>query len=397
MTMNATDTTAAQRRLYELLLLVVCLHMAFAGSRITMALFALMELKATALTVGALISLLAALPMLFSVHAGRWTDRVGVWRPMAYGAGAVTAGTLLAAAFPQLATLFISSCLIGSGFMLFHIAVNHAFGTLGPPERRAKNFGLLALAFSVSNVLGPAAVGFAIDGIGARATFLLLASFPCVALVALLARRFDAGRAAPETRGGNHRLVDLLKSRTLRRVFVVSAVLSMAWDAFTFMVPVYAAQELRLSASVIGLILGVYGSAIFFVRLVFPLLVHRVTEWQMLIFSMLSSAACLALFPLIHTVPLLVGLAFILGIGLGGAQPVIMSLLYSRAPPGRTGEAVGLRTLLLNISQTGIPLMFGALGTALGMSPVFWAMAAALAFSGWYAAPARAAEKSPPT
>ncbi|MGH8619654.1 MAG: MFS transporter [Burkholderiales bacterium] len=395
--MNATDTTAAQRRLYELLLLVVCLHMAFAGSRITMALFALMELKATALTVGALISLLAALPMLFSVHAGRWTDRVGVWRPMAYGAGAVTAGTLLAAAFPQLATLFISSCLIGSGFMLFHIAVNHAFGTLGPPERRAKNFGLLALAFSVSNVLGPAAVGFAIDGIGARATFLLLASFPCVALVALLARRFDAGRAAPETRGGNHRLVDLLKSRTLRRVFVVSAVLSMAWDAFTFMVPVYAAQELRLSASVIGLILGVYGSAIFFVRLVFPLLVHRVTEWQMLIFSMLSSAACLALFPLIHTVPLLVGLAFILGIGLGGAQPVIMSLLYSRAPPGRTGEAVGLRTLLLNISQTGIPLMFGALGTALGMSPVFWAMAAALAFSGWYAAPARAAEKSPPT
>jgi len=390
MSTNPADPGAAQRRLYELLLLTVCLHMAYAGSRITMALFALMELKATALTVGALISLLAALPMLFSVHAGRWVDRVGVWRPMAYGTGLVTIGTALAAAFPQLATLFISSCLIGSGFMLFHIAVNHAFGTLGPPERRAKNFGLLALAFSVSNVLGPAGVGFAIDGIGARATFLLLAGFPCVALVALLARRFDAGRAPAETRGGKRHLTDLLKSRTLRRLFVVSAVLSMAWDAFTFMVPVYAAQELKLSASVIGLILGVFGAAIFIVRLVFPLLVHRVTEWQMLIFSLFLCAVCLALFPLIHTVPLLVGLAFILGIGLGGAQPMIMSLLYSRAPPGRSGEAVGLRTLLLNISQTGIPLMFGALGTALGMAPVFWAMAAALAFGGWYALPARA-------
>lgn len=395
--MTAADPVDAQRRLYELLLLTVCLHMAFSGSRITLALFALITLKASALAVGALISLLAALPMLFSVHAGRWIDRVGVWRPMVYGTGAVTVGTVLAAAFPQLATLFISSCLIGSGFMLFHIAVNHAFGTLGAPERRAKNFGLLALAFSVSNVLAPAAVGFAIDGIGGRATFLLLAVFPCAALAALLARRFDAGRAPPETRGGQRHLADLLKSRTLRRVFVVSAVLSMAWDAFSFMVPVYAAQELRLSASAIGLILGVFGAAIFVVRLVFPLLVHRVTEWQMLLYSLFSCAVCLALFPLIHTVPLLVGLAFILGIGLGGAQPVIMSLLYSRAPPGRSGEAVGLRTLLLNISQTGIPLMFGALGTALGMAPVFWAMAAAMAAGGWYALPGRAAAKPPPT
>jgi len=70
--MNPADTAAAQRRLYELLLLTVCLHMAYSGSRITMALFALMELKATALTVGALISLLAALPVLFSVHGGRY-------------------------------------------------------------------------------------------------------------------------------------------------------------------------------------------------------------------------------------------------------------------------------------------------------------------------------------
>jgi len=144
--MTAADTSA-QRRLYALLLLTVFIHMAFSGSRITLALFALMELKTSALTVGALISLLAALPMFFSVQAGRWTDRVGVWRPMVYGAGALTVGTVLAAALPQLATLFVSSCLIGSGFMLFHIAVNHAFGTLGAPERRSKNFGLLALAF----------------------------------------------------------------------------------------------------------------------------------------------------------------------------------------------------------------------------------------------------------
>lgn len=57
--------------------------------------------------------------------------------------------------------------------------------------------------------------------------------------------------------------------------------------------------------------------------------------------------------------------------GLGGAQPMIMALLYDRAPPGRGGEAVSVRTLLLNITQSGIPLLFGALGSALGMTRVF--------------------------
>jgi hypothetical protein len=46
---------------------------------------------------------------------------------------------------------------------------------------------------------------------------------------------------------------------------------------------------------------------------------------------------------------------------------------------------VGVRTLLLNVSQARIPLMFGALGAALGMAPVVWSMAAALLAGAWYA------------
>ena len=41
--------------------------------------------------------------------------------------------------------------------------------------------------------------------------------------------------------------------------------------------------------------------------------------------------------------------------------------------------------VLLNFSQTSIPLLFGALGVALGMAPAFWTMAAALLAGGWYA------------
>jgi MFS family permease len=77
--------------------------------------------------------------------------------------------------------------------------------------------------------------------------------------------------------------------------------------------------------------------------------------------------------------------SFVLGIGLGGVQPMIMSMLYEKAPAGRGGEAVGMRTQLLNITQAAIPLIFGALGAALGMTPVFLAMGAAVLWGAWYA------------
>ena len=90
-------------------------------------------------------------------------------------------------------------------------------------------------------------------------------------------------------------------------------------------------------------------------------------------------------FPLIHGIPLLLTLAFILGIGLGGAQPMIMALLSSTAPAGRAAEAIGVRSLIINMSQTGMPLLFGGIGGALGMTPVFWAMGVCLVASGYVA------------
>ena len=120
-------------------------------------------------------------------------------------------------------------------------------------------------------------------------------------------------------------------------------------------------------------------------RRVVPLLVRRVSEWQMLVLAMLSTGATYLVFPLVHGMPLLLTLAFILGFGLGGAQPMIMSLLCSKAPAGRAAEAIGVRSLIINLSQTGMPLLFGALGEALGMTPVFWAMAVCLIVSGYFA------------
>jgi hypothetical protein len=76
--------------LYLVALLTVLLHLAFAGARVTLSLFAL-KLGASAATVGVLVALLALVPMFFAVKWGRYVDRVGVRGPMYIGVVALFA------------------------------------------------------------------------------------------------------------------------------------------------------------------------------------------------------------------------------------------------------------------------------------------------------------------
>ena len=160
--------------LIRVILPTVLLHFAFSGCRVNLSLTAL-GLHASPFTVGAIASMLAMLPMTFAVSAGRIIDRIGPRKPMLLGASMELCGLVLGYAMPTLEMLFVVSTLAGSGFMLYHIAINHATGALGSPDDRMKNFSMLALGFSTANFLGPAVTGFAIDLIGNRNTFLMLA------------------------------------------------------------------------------------------------------------------------------------------------------------------------------------------------------------------------------
>lgn len=367
-----------------IVILTIVPHLAFAAARVTMSLFAL-KLGATPFTVGVIISLIALVPMIYSARWGRRIDRIGVYRPMLVGAGLIFAGVLLGFLLPRIEALFVVSVLAGSGFMLYHVCVNQAAAQAGGAQERTRNFSVLALAFSTSGFVGPVMAGFAIDHIGHRNTFLLCSLLMVMALVLIRRWRRALTRLhKPAVHAEEKHIADLLRIPALFRVFVVSGLLSMCWDLYSFVMPIHG-SNIGLSASTIGLILGSFGCANFMFRLVLPWIVHRFDERRILITGMLVTGITLALLPLVHSVPLLMAVSFIMGFGLGGTQPIIMAMLYEKAPPGRGGEAVGMRTQLLNITQAVIPLIFGALGAALGMTPVFFAMAAAILWGAWYA------------
>ena len=373
------------RTLYLLIFVTLLNHSVFAGMRVSASLYAL-DLQATPFTVGVLMALYAMLPMLFAVTMGRMTDRIGARVPMLAGSVAIGSGAILPFLWPGMPALYFASVLIGSGFMMYQVAAQHIVGYIGRPEDRPVNFSLSALGFSISGFAGPMIAGFGIDELGHRATFAVLAAFPLVPIAVLGLNRLrlpqpHAHAPPPDPR---HRVADLLMHRELRPIFVTSGLLAAAWDMFTFAIPIYG-SSIDLSASSIGLVLGSFSAATFVIRGALPALSRRLTAWPLLAASLGIAATSFLLFPLFERAGLLMAIAFLLGLGLGMSQPMVMSLLHNTVPQGRVGEAIGVRMTLVNMSQITIPLLFGALGTALGMGPVFWATALLLGAGSWYA------------
>lgn len=370
------------RAIAILICVTVLVHGTYSGTRVALQLYAI-ELGASPFTVGVLTALFAFLPMFIAVRAGREIDRVGTRGPMIAGTALVLAGVLLAWAAPTLVSLYITATVTGTGFMVYQIAVQNAVGMMGRPEDRAANFSWLSLGYSTSAFLGPLVSGVAIDQLGYVNTFLLLAALPLAPLALLAAKRVPIpAHRAPPAASGPRRVLDLLKHKQLKYSFLVTLLTAMGWDLFTFTIPIYG-TSLGLSATRIGVVLACFAAATFLVRLALPMLTRRFPLWHLLTGALALAGASFVALPFTSTAGVLMVVAFVLGIGLGSAQPMVMALLHNHSPEGRAGEALGLRSMLINTSQTGLPLFFGALGTAMGIAPVFWFLAVFLLGGSW--------------
>jgi MFS family permease len=358
--------------LVALAVLLTCNHTVLAGSRVAVSLDALNRGLSPA-GVGILIAMFGLLPMLCAMHAGRLVDRVGVVRPMMVGTLFTAGGVLLPFLLPGLAALYIAAPLMGFGFMVFQVAVQRATGDVGRVEDRAANFGLLGLASSTANFAGPLIAGLSIDALGHRAAFGALGILPLVPLLALVSRRLSLPAARPAAAAGGRRgLLDLLTHPRLRRLFVVNGFVSVGWDIQTVFVPIYG-SELGLSSAKIGLILSSFAAASFVVRFAIRWIARRWTEQRILAWALLTAGIVYFLLPMTREVGTLVALSFLLGLGLGTGQPMVMSLLHAHAPQGRMGEAAGLRISLIQSMAVAVPLVFGAVGSSFGLLAVFWA------------------------
>ena len=377
--------------LYLVVVLTVLTHTSYKGSKVLVALYAY-DLGATPLTIGVLFSMYSLFPALLSVYAGKLSDRLGPRILMIFGTTGLVVGLLLPFLLPHLAMLFVSALLIGFCYIFYTVAVQHLIGSLGEPSDRTRNYSIFSMGVGLTALIGPTSAGFAIDLINHRNTYLMFALLAATAVIALVFKPGLVAAPAHKTAkpAGEHRFLDLVRHAPLRRVLITAGFVEAGLELFNFFVPIYA-RSIGLSASHVGVLMGTFAVALLVVRTFMPALTRRFSEERVLSISLYMAAATYLLYPHVAGIAGFLGLSvfaallvisFVLGLALGCGAPLSLVLAYNRSPPGRSGEAIGIRQTVNKVTEMGMPVVFGSLATVL-MAAVFWMDAAMLVVGAW--------------
>jgi MFS family permease len=381
-----SGTTTPRFQLARLIGGHICLHACMAGLRMAAPLLALKQ-GYSAMAVGVLMALFALTQVFLALPAGRYADRHGLRRPIAFSVIAATAGTALAALFPVFPMLCLAALLSGGATGAASIALQRHVGRAARDATELKQvFSWLSIGPATSNFLGPLAAGLLIDHAGVwlggeagdlngyRIAFLLMAMLPLLTWW-WVRRAPDLPSAASPAEQGKRRAWDLLRDPMMRRLLLVNWFLSSCWDVHTFVLPVLG-HERGYSASTIGVLLGSFALAATLVRLAMPWLAEHLREWLVISGAMLATAVLFGVYPFMPSALGMGVCSVLLGLVLGSVQPMIMSTLHQITPADRHGEALGLRLMSLNGSSVVMPLLFGSIGAVVGVSLVFWVVGA---------------------
>ena len=360
----------------------ISIHACMTGMRMATPLLALREGYSPA-AVGVLLALFALTQVFLSLPAGRYADRHGLKRPLAVSVVVASTGAAAAALFPVYPMLCVAALCSGGASGAAIIALQRHVGRQAHDTvMLRKVFSWLAIGPAFSNFLGPFFAGLLIDYAGGqaasdtgfRAAFWLMALLPLGAW--LWVRTLHEVKPEPKPAGSKKTAAwDMLQHQGFRRLLLMNWALSSCWDVHTFVVPILG-HERGLSASVIGSILGAFAIAAAAIRLLIPLVSERISEWKVVMVAMGCASVLFVAYPLMPSAWAMMGCSILLGLVLGSVQPMVMSMIHQITPQHRQGEALGLRMMAINGSSVVMPVLFGSIGTVVGVSALFWAVGA---------------------
>jgi MFS family permease len=386
--------------LLPLILINLTGHMALSGGRLSGSLYILKVGDSEAL-MGLFMALFSLMPVVTSLPVGRWVDRVGVAPIMRWGIGLVVLGVLLPIFYLTVGSLLVMATAIGLGFNMVAVSAQHAVGHIAPQATQAErmaNFGWYALGHSTSSTIGPLLAGFSIDFAGYREAFMALAVMSGISalIVAIKANQLPGAKtkqqqvfdrqakheAAQRPEALKSSVLDLLATKQMRRIYLTNMMTAAAWDLFIVSLPVLG-HRMGFSASVIGTVMSMFALGTFTARAAMPWLAKRFNEWQILATALWVVSLCFLVMPWANLAILLMMVGYCFGAAVGMSQPNVLSLLHTSAPPGRGGEAVGLRSVLSNSVSVMVPLGFGALVAVTGIPALLLTGAVVFGLGSW--------------
>ena len=282
------------------------------------------------------------------------------------------------------AMLLLCVALVGFGNSLWHPT---AIPTLGRryPDRKGLVLSVHGMGGNVGDAIAPVVVGAALAAFSWREVVVVNVA-PGLAVAALMLAflgsiRLGASKArsASQSPGEYLRgLRELLRNRSLVLLSTGSAFRSMTQAALLTFLPVYLAHDMGYSPAWVGACLFVLQAAGFAAAPVAGHLSDRMGRKHILVGSMLSSGAVLALMAFAGGSPLFVALVAVLGFFLYATRPVIQAWLLETTPRNMGGSSIGVLFGAQAAGGSLGPLLGGIVADRYGLPATFYLLAATI-------------------
>jgi len=300
------------------------------------------------------------------------------------------------------AMLLVCIALVGFGNSLWHPT---AIPTLAQryPDRKGLVLSLHGMGGNVGDAIAPMVVGAALAFFSWRQVVVLNVApgliVAALMLVFLGSIRLGAKKPQAESQSlGEYLrgLRELLRNRSLVLLSTGSAFRTMTQTALLTFLPVYLAHEMGYSPAWVGACLFLLQAAGFAAAPVAGHLSDRMGRKHILVASMLSSGAVLALMALAGGSPLFVALVAVLGFFLYATRPVIQAWLLETTPKNMGGSSIGVLFGAQAVGGSLGPLLGGMVADHYGLLATFYLFAGMIVvanlFVFWVPARASASE-----
>ena len=353
-------------------------------SLIALPLVAVLVLDASAAQMGYLVAAELMPNLLFSLHAGAWSDRRARKRrtmiatdviralligsiPVAYALDALTFPHMLVVAFGM-----------GTLAVLFQVSYSAFYPMLVPRERLVEGGSIMHGSRALSYVVGPSIGGVLVQAISAPVTLVLDACSYVVS--ALFLRTVDAKEPAIEPPGQGHVVAGVrwvFGNPIVRAALGATATINFFNFVFAALFILYSTRELGVSPATLGLVLGAAAVGGILGALVTGRVSRRIGVGPAFALGCVLFPAPLLLVPLAEgPMWVILGCLFLAEFGCGfGVMMLDISAgaIIAAVVPDRLRSRVSGAYMVVNYGVRPLgALVGGALGSWIGLRETLW-------------------------
>lgn len=286
--------------------------------------------------------------------------------------------------------LFISRAL--PGFTGGNIAIIlSSIADVSDAKSRAKNFGLVGMAFGLGFILGPTIGGILADK-SVVSWFNAATPFWFTAIITffnILLVQFNFRETLLEKRSSNINIFSgfqnigvAFQAPNLRAIFIVILLLSLGFSFFTQFFSVLLIQKFSYTEKNIGLLFGWIGIWLAITQgLIVRILSRYIESANIISFSIFALAVALGLLLLPDQSYWFYILNPLVAIAQGITAPNMTAVVSEQATPAQQGEILGINQSMQSLGQAVPPIIAGYINTISGSLPIL--TASLLIFAGW--------------